>query len=229
MNNEKNIGKASIACRRILWKSVIILFALLTGGFLAMCIGNLVMAVAGFVCFLWIALAVFILYFFRDPSPRVPTEPGIIVSPGHGTVDFIGEATELDYLGFAPCKRISIFLSIFNVHVQNAPVTGRVVYMKYTEGRFINAMNLESAATNENLLFGFETPDSRKVSVRLIAGLIARRVVPWVREGEMTEQGERISIIQFGSRVDIYFPMEASIQVHLGDKVRGGETILAKW
>lgn len=229
MNSEKNIGKASIAGRRMLWRTVIVLCALLVGGFLAMCIGHLLMAVAGFVCFLWVVLAIFILYFFRDPSPRIPTEPGIIVSPAHGTVDFIGEGSELDYLGFSPCKRISIFLSIFNVHVQNAPVAGRIAYMKHTDGRFVNAMNLESAATNENLLLGIETADARKVSVRLIAGLIARRIVPWVREGERAGQGERISLIQFGSRVDIYLPMEASILVQRGDKVRGGETILAKW
>ncbi len=101
--------------------------------------------------------------------------------------------------------------------------------MKHTNGQFVNAMRLESSATNENLLIGFHTPEGRKISIRLIAGLIARRIVPWVQEYETVEQGERISLIQFGSRVDIYLPLDADIAVRPGDKVRGGETILAKY
>ena len=185
-------------------------------------------AITGVVIFLWILLSGFILYFFRDPTPVVPTLPGIIVSPGHGTVDFIGETTEPEYVG-GKCKRVSIFLSIFDVHIQNAPVSGQVEFMKHTSGQFVNAMRLESSATNENLLIGFHTPEGRKISIRLIAGLIARRIVPWVQEYETVEQGERISLIQFGSRVDIYLPLDADIAVRPGDKVRGGETILAKY
>jgi phosphatidylserine decarboxylase len=118
---------------------------------------------------------------------------------------------------------------VFDVHVQNAPVSGKVTFFKYTEGKFLNALKTESAQHNENILLGIETSDPRgeKVGVRLITGLIARRLVPWVAEGDEIERGERISLIQFGSRVDVYLPLSAKIQVKLGDRATGGETVLA--
>jgi phosphatidylserine decarboxylase len=127
------------------------------------------------------------------------------------------------------CQRISIFLSVFNVHVQNAPVGGKVTYLKYNPGQFLNALKTDSAAHNENFLVGFTTspPAGVKVGVRLIAGLIARRIVPFVQAGDEVARGERIGLIQFGSRLDVYLPRTARIQVKLGDKVVGGETVLA--
>jgi phosphatidylserine decarboxylase len=127
------------------------------------------------------------------------------------------------------CQRVSIFLSVFNVHVQNAPVTGKITFFKYSLGQFLNALKTESALHNENVLLGFETidPPGLKVGVRLIAGVIARRIVPFVQLGEEVGRGDRISLIQFGSRSDVYLPLTAKISVKLGDNVVGGETIIA--
>src|SRR6185295_3887819 len=125
------------------------------------------------------------------------------------------------------CQRISVFLSVFNVHVQNAPVTGKIVFYKYTTGQFLSATRSESAEHNENLLLGVQAERGVKIGLRLIAGLIARRIVPFVSEGTEITRGERISLIQFGSRADIYLPKSAKIRVKLGDKIVGGETVLA--
>lgn len=176
----------------------------------------------------WILFAVFTIYFFRDPTARVPADPGLILSPAHGTVDVIDTTTEPQFMG-GEVQRISIFLSVFNVHVQNAPVSGSVTFFKYTLGEFLNALKVESALHNENVLLGFQSTDPAgiKVGVRLIAGVIARRIVPFIKQGDQVVRGERISLIQFGSRADVYLPAGARIKVKLGDKVVGGETVLA--
>jgi phosphatidylserine decarboxylase len=143
-------------------------------------------------------------------------------------VDVIDTVTEPQFMS-GECRRISMFLSVTNVHVQNAPVGGRVAYFKYTEGQFLNALRTESAACNENALIGIEATEPRgaKVGVRLIAGVLARRIVPWIAPGDELARGDRISLIQFGSRVDVYLPFSADIKIKLGDKVAGGETVLA--
>ena len=122
-----------------------------------------------------------------------------------------------------------MFLSVMNVHVQNAPVGGKVVFLKYTQGEFMNAIRAECALHNENVLLGFEAAEPRgaKVGLRLIAGVIARRIVPFVQVGDEVARGERISLIQFGSRADVYLPMNATIKVKVGDNVAGGETVIA--
>lgn len=191
-------------------------------------IGAALRLLTGYVTVLWITFVLFVLYFFRDPDPIAPSESNAIVAPGHGTVDVIDETTESEVMG-GPCKRISIFLSVFDVHVQNAPVHGKVTYLQHKPGLFVNAMRSDSAQHNENVLMGFE-PVSRpmdKVGVRLIAGLIARRIVPWIKAGEVIARSERISLIQFGSRVELYLPGSTEIKVKLRDKVVGGQTIVA--
>jgi phosphatidylserine decarboxylase len=177
---------------------------------------------------LWVAFSVFTLYFFRDPNPRVPPGAEVVVSPGHGKIDVIDKTIEPLFMG-GECQRVSMFLSVFNVHVQNAPVTGKVAFLKYTMGQFLNALKTESATHNENVLLGFDAsePANRKVGVRLIAGVIARRIVPFVKQGDEVKRGERISLIQFGSRADVYLPASAKIMVKLGDRVVGGQTVLA--
>jgi len=177
-------------------------------------------------------LAVFVgfaAYFFRDPDARVPEGPGLVVAPAHGTVDVIDEVEEPVVLG-GRCRRVSIFLSVFNVHVQQAPVAGSVSLVRHTPGQFLNALKLESAALNENVLLGFQStePDGGPVAIKLITGLIARRIVPWVQPGDVVAKGERVSLIQFGSRVDLYVPLRARITVSLGDRVVGGETVMAR-
>ena len=224
----KNSGKAGKAARRMILWTLIALVSLIGVAILAVMVAAFITVVYFALVGLWVVFTLFTLYFFRDPDPRVPAGPGLVVSPGHGKVDVIDVINEPRFME-GECRRVSIFLSVFDVHVQNSPVSGKVTYFKYTEGKFLNAMKTESAQHNENILLGIESSDPAyaKVGVRLITGLIARRLVPWVEQGEVVERGERISLIQFGSRVDVYLPMSATIQVKIGDRAVGGETVLA--
>lgn len=204
--------------------------ALVAMAFLGKVIGTFVLGIAGVLAGLWVLFALFTFYFFRDPDPLVPTGKNLVIAPGHGKVDAIDTTTEPDFMG-GECQRVSIFLSVFNIHVQNAPLNARVAYFKHTPGQYLNALNADSAKFNENVLIGLESvePPGEKVGVRLIAGLIARRIVPWVQEGDAVQRGERISLIQFGSRVDVYLSRNAKIKVKLGDKVIGGQTVIAQF
>ena len=201
---------------------------LLVVALLAKYLSAFVLGLAGTLIVLWALFAVFTFYFFRDPEANTPDGKNLVVAPGHGTVDVIDTTTEKDFMG-GECQRVSIFLSVFDVHVQNAPVTGRVAWFKHTPGQYLNAMRTDCADFNENVLIGIEAiePRGEKIGVRLIAGLIARRIVPWVAENDPVRRGERISLIQFGSRAHVYLPLGAKVKVKLGDKVTGGETILA--
>ncbi len=230
----KHSGRARKAAFKLLLLSliaVVVIYAL--GAFLvaaAAIIGAAGVAIIPVVIVGWVVFAVFTLYFFRDPKPRVPAGPNLVVAPAHGKVDVIGTGTEPDFMG-GECQRVSIFLSVIDVHVQNSPVSGKVALFKYTMGQFLNALKAESAVFNENVLLGFEAsePRGQKVGVRLIAGVIARRIVPWVELGQKVERSERISLIQYGSRCDLYLPREVKIHVKLGDKVKGGETLVASF
>ena len=204
--------------------------ALLVAAFLGKVIGALVLSAAGVLAGLWVAFALFTLYFFRDPDPLVPTGANLVIAPGHGKVDAIDTTTEPEFMG-GECQRVSIFLSVIDIHVQSAPVTARVAYFKHTPGQYLNALNADSAKFNENVLLGLESvePPGEKIGVRLIAGLIARRIVPWVQQNDAVHRGERISLIQFGSRVDVYLSRRARIKVQLGDKVVAGETVIAQF
>ena len=204
--------------------------ALLVVAFLGTIIGKLVLGMAGVLIGMWVLFALFTLYFFRDPDPLVPGGANLVIAPGHGKVDAVDTTIEPEFMG-GGCQRISIFLSVIDIHVQNAPVTARVAFYKHTPGQYLNALNADSAKFNENVLIGLEAvePPGEKVGVRLIAGLIARRIVPWVQQNDTVQRGERISLIQFGSRVDVYLSRQARIKVKLGDKVVGGETVLAQF
>ncbi len=201
---------------------------LLAVAFLGKVIGACVFGFATVLFVLWGLFVIFTFYFFRDPDPQTPAAAGLVIAPGHGKVDTIDTTNEPDFMG-GECQRLSIFLSVFDVHVQNSPVTGRIAYFKHSPGQYLNAMRADSAKFNENVYLGIESiePRGQKIGVRLIAGLIARRIVPWVAQNEPVQRGERISLIQFGSRVDIYLPKHAQVKVKLGDRVVGGESILA--
>ena len=224
----KNSGKAGKSARRMLLWTFVALVAMVAAGILATLLGPVFTFVAMGLFFVWIPFALFTLYFFRDPNARVPSGPGLVVAPGHGKVDVIDTVHE-PYFMDGECRRVSIFLSVFDVHVQNAPVSGRVAYFKYNKGKFMNALKTESAQHNENILVGIvaSDPDGERIGVRLVTGLIARRLVPWIGEDDEIGRGDRISLIQFGSRVDVYLPMSARILVKLGDRAGGGETALA--
>ena len=213
---------------RMIWITLLVLLAVLLAAIIAKFLGALVLMLSTALIFVWALFVLFTLYFFRDPEARVPTGKGLVVSPGHGKVDVVDTTTETRFLG-GECQRISIFLSVFDVHVQNAPVNGRVVFLKHTPGRYLSALKSDCALHNENVLLGIEAADpaGEKISVRLVAGVLARRIIPWVEAGEEIAMGERISLIQFGSRVEVYLPGRAKVRVKVGDRVVGGESILA--
>ena len=167
-------------------------------------------------------LAAFLVWFFRDPSRRVPTEPGLIVSPADGKVE---EAEWIETTGGSRV-RISIFLNVFDVHVNRVPVSGVVTLAEYREGQFLNALNAESAVHNEQTLVTINTGDY-SVSFKQIAGLLARRILCNVSEGDQVRRGERMGLIKFGSRVDVLLPATVELRVKSGDRVKGGSSVLA--
>ena len=197
-------------------------------GALAKLLGVVVVWLAVVLAGVWGLFALFTLYFFRDPNAKTPDGPGLVVCPGHGKVDAVDKLSQSQFPG-GPCHRISMFLSVIDIHVQNAPISGRVVSITHTAGKFINAMEADSALYNENVLLGLETAETpgEKIGVRLIAGVLARRIVPFVKAGDELKRGQRISLIQFGSRCDLYLPLDYTIKVKVGDKVVGGETVMA--
>ena len=224
----KHSDRAKASARKLILLAGILPLVLLLVSELAASSGSFFDLVArGLIC-LYILFTIFTLYFFHDPEARVPSDPKVIVSPAHGTVDVIDETTEPDFMG-GPCRRVSIFLSVIDVHVQQAPVAGRIVQLKHSPGQFVSALKAESCAHNENVLIGIASAErpGEKIGVRLLAGLIARRIVPFVVVGDEPARGERISLIQFGSRADLYLPLSTKIVVKLGDKVVGGETVMA--
>jgi phosphatidylserine decarboxylase len=171
-----------------------------------------------------ILVALFVLYFFRNPFRAIPTAPGLVVSPADGRVMEIVEEPLDGTLG----RRISIFLAIWNVHVQRAPVAGRVTGVAYRPGRFLAAMRSAASLENEQNIIYLNAASGRIV-FKQIAGFIARRVVCWKSEGQIVARGELVGLIRFGSRVDIWLPLAARVAVKRGDNVKGGESVLAEW
>jgi phosphatidylserine decarboxylase len=167
-------------------------------------------------------LAAFCLWFFRDPERQIPMVPGAVVSPGDGTVTDVSVVT----VGGSPRNRISIFLSVFDVHVNRSPIAGVIRDVRYQRGKFLNAMGANAAEENEQNIVTVEG-DGRTVVFKQIAGLIARRIVFDRKVGDTVARGERIGLIKFGSRVDVLFDCDATIQIKPGDRVRGGATVLA--
>lgn len=224
----KHSGKALVSAFKLAGITAAAVVVLLIVAFLGTVIGGFILEFYGVLVGLWVLFVIFTFYFFRDPDPLTPTGANLVVSPAHGKVDVIDTIVEKDFMG-GECKRISIFLSVFDIHVQNAPLAGKISYFKHSPGQYLNAMRTDCAQFNENILLGIDSvePSGEKVGVRLIAGLIARRIVPWIAQNDAILRGERISLIQFGSRVDIYLPMRAQIKVPLGQKVVGGETVIA--
>ena len=178
----------------------------------------------------WIGalLTVWCTYFFRDPPRVTPLREGLVVSPADGYVCSVGRFVpppELE-LGDEPMQRVSVFMSVFDCHVNRAPVSGRITRIAYKPGIFVNADLDKASEDNERNGFVFDTPDGRFGAVQ-IAGLIARRIISFSREGETVNVGDRIGLIRFGSRVDVYMPDSAVPLVGLGSKAIAGETILA--
>jgi phosphatidylserine decarboxylase len=167
-------------------------------------------------------LAAFFLWFFRDPERQIPMSTGAVVSPGDGKVTDVSPAT----VGGASQTRISIFLSVFDVHVNRSPIAGVIREVRYQRGKFVNAMSAHSAEENEQNIVTVEG-EGRTVIFKQIAGLIARRIVFNFKVGDSIGRGQRVGLIKFGSRVDILFDCDAAVQVKIGDRVRGGVSVLA--
>ncbi len=169
-----------------------------------------------------VLLAMFFLWFFRDPTREIPTGPGQIVSPGDGVV------TEAEWIETVSGSRLrlSIFLNVFDVHVNRSPVAGTVKLVEFREGGFLNAMKPESVLTNEQTLVVIDA-GGYDVSFKQIAGLLARRIVCDLKVGDKVARGQRVGLIKFGSRVDILMPAEANLKVKMGSRVKGGSTVLA--
>jgi phosphatidylserine decarboxylase len=167
-------------------------------------------------------LAVFFLWFFRDPERIIPDQAGAVVSPGDGKVTDVSPVT----VSGENKIRISIFLSVFDVHVNRSPIAGVVREVRYQRGKFLNAMNQASAELNEQNIVSVQG-DGEMVVFKQIAGLLARRIVFTPKVGDYLERGQRVGLIKFGSRVDVLFDANAKMQVKVGDRVRGGASVLA--
>jgi phosphatidylserine decarboxylase len=173
-------------------------------------------------CFAPVLLAAFFLWFFRDPQRKVPVGEGLIVSPGDGLVtETVAIATPE-----GPRQRISIFLSVFDVHINRSPIGGVLTHVQYQKGEYLNAMNPASADRNEQNAVTVRGQDI-EVTFKQIAGLLARRIVFNLSEGDTVERGQRVGLIKFGSRVDVLLPAEAALRVKVGQRVKGGSSVLA--
>ena len=175
----------------------------------------------------FLLITLFAVYFFRNPDRTVPLGDDLIVAPADGKVVYVGKVTEDRYLN-AEVYKISIFMSVFDVHVNRIPVSGTVVDQYYTKGSFMNASLDKASAENEQAGLVLEDKHKNRFLVVQIAGLVARRIVTYPVIGDVLEKGQRYGLIRFGSRVDLYLPANAQLQVSLGDRCVGGETILSR-
>jgi phosphatidylserine decarboxylase len=173
-----------------------------------------------------------VVYFFRDPPRRVPEGEGLIVSPADGLVTAISNLEHDEYID-GPAVKISIFLSIFNVHLNRAPLRSKVIALRYSPGQFLNAMLPESGFKNENTWIGLEddSPPHRRFIVRQVSGMIARRIVCNLRPGEVVDRGHKFGMIKFGSRTELILPKVENLKldIKVGDRVKAGCTVFGKW
>ncbi len=181
---------------------------------------------------LWLAaisgiLILFCINFFRDPDRQAPADPLAIVAAADGTVADIVEAEETEVSGIR-MKRIGIFLSVFDVHTNRMPIDGKVTYMQHHPGAFHDARHADASRDNESLTWAFQGERATLI-VKQITGAIARRIVPWSKLGDSLRRGERFGMIRFGSRTEVYLPESCEVTVKIGDKVKGGETIIARF
>jgi phosphatidylserine decarboxylase len=171
-----------------------------------------------------VLLALFVFSFFRNPQRQIPAEPGTVVSPADGRVVVV---TEEEYAGRSG-QRLSIFLAIWNVHVNRAPAAGTIAKLEYKPGKFLAAMRERASLENEQNVFTLST-EAGEIVFKQIAGWIARRVVSWKKAGEQVARGELIGLVRFGSRVDVWLPKDAEILVKVGENVQGGASVIARW
>jgi phosphatidylserine decarboxylase len=187
------------------------------------CALSLITPWVGAVGFLFI---LYVLYFFRDPERSIPAEPGTVVAAADGVIVGIEEVVEPEVLK-AKSMRVAIFLSVFDVHTNRAPIDGKVTYSNLTPGRFLDARHPGASTLNEFRTWAFEGAHATLV-VRQITGAIARRIVAWSQVGDTVKKGQRFGMIRFGSRTEVYLPLNSTVTVKIGDCVQGGATIIAR-
>jgi phosphatidylserine decarboxylase len=175
---------------------------------------------------LGVALILYTFYFFRDPDRTPPADPLAVVAPADGVVVEIVEKTESEVVK-GTMRRVAIFLSVLDVHTNRAPIAGEVVYREHYPGKFLDARNPECSVANESQTWAFRNGPTTLV-VRQITGAIARRIIGWSKVGDRVEKGDRFGMIRFGSRTEVYLPLDTEITVKIGDRVKGGETIVAR-
>lgn len=168
-------------------------------------------------------LGLFVFSFFRNPDRVIPTETGVIVAPADGRVVVVKDEEN----GGRPGKRVSIFLAVWNVHVNRAPAAGRITKLEYKPGKFLAAWDERTSLENEQNVFT-QTTEHGEIVYKQIAGWVARRCISWKKSGDAVERGERIGLVRFGSRMDVWMPGEAEIAVKVGQNVKGGSSVLAR-
>ncbi|OQX86423.1 phosphatidylserine decarboxylase [candidate division KSB1 bacterium 4484_87] len=198
---------------------VFLFFILMLAG--AIISRNFLLEILALISFVFL---LFSFYFFRDPERQTPAMENAIISPADGKIIVIDEVNEPDYFK-GRVKKVSIFMSVTDVHVNRIPVSGKVNYFNYKKGSFLPAYHEDASLQNEHTSIGIEN-EKMKILFRQIAGILARRIVCHIREGNKVTRGERFGMIKFGSRVDIFVPLHVEIKVKLNDKVKAGETII---
>jgi phosphatidylserine decarboxylase len=176
--------------------------------------------------FLLTVIALWVAYFFRDPERTGPRGEKVVIAPADGRIVLITEVDEPSFI-HGRALRISIFMNVFNVHVNRYPVDGTVRYVHYNPGKFLNAAIEKSSLENEQMSVGIESGPFR-ILVRQIAGLVARRIVTYSKDGDVVQQGERFGLIRFGSRVDVFVPTNSTVKVKIGDTTMSGTSVLAE-
>lgn len=191
---------------------------------------TLVFALLGwtFVTLILLFLTLFTAYFFRDPARVVPKEEGLLIAPADGKVIFVGEVDEERFFN-ARVTKVSIFMSVFDVHINRAPCAGKVVDMFYNKGEFVNASYDKASDSNEQSGILLETQAGVQILFVQIAGLVARRIITYPVIGDVLERGARYGLIRFGSRVDLYLPATIDVSITLGERTVAGETILGRF
>jgi phosphatidylserine decarboxylase len=189
-------------------------------------IGLAVWFVSMWLSLIFLALFFFTIAFFRDPNRPVPAGPNLVVAPADGRVRDIVELDETEILK-TKTRRVGIFLSIFDVHTNRAPIDGRIVYRQHHAGLCLDARDPDCSEKNEAMTWGFENPRG-PIVVRQLTGAIARRIVAWANVGDELKKGERFGMIRFGSRTELYLPLDAEVLVKTGDHVSGGSTVIAR-
>lgn len=176
---------------------------------------------------LWAPIACWVFWFFRDPPRDGARGPDLFISPADGRVVDIREVAEPEFCG-GTVQRVCVFMNVFDCHVNRYPMSGRVAFRHYKKGQFLNAADGRASLENEQSAVGLETAHGR-VLLRQIAGLVARRIITDHDVGHAAVQGDRLGMIRFGSRVDIYLPMDAKVRVSVGDRVRANQSVVAEW